>query len=121
MIQFAHFFLNERNISRLYLIRYLDDCGNQVKDEYGQDQFIVMCKLIGEEPFELTSPSPYDTSIRTCKKLQEEINLFLYPPTSNYIPTPWKTEYPRKSSTTVIVDKKDKHRSMLSGQGGSMG
>ena len=73
MVQVGGIFLNEKRLSRVYLSQ-TDD-----KNDFNEPLYVVMVKMEGEEPFELSCHATYEACMRFAKGLSERIDKLQHP------------------------------------------
>ena len=73
MVQVGGIFLNEKRLNRIYLSP-TDD-----KNDFNEPLYVVMVKMEGEEPFELSRHTTYGACIDFAKDLSERIDKLQHP------------------------------------------
>lgn len=72
MVQVGSIFLNEEKLNRIYL-SLTDDV-----NDFDIPLYVVMAKIEGEEPFELSRHATYEACIDLAKEVSEKINKLRY-------------------------------------------
>ena len=73
MVQTGGVFLNEKRLNRIYLSP-TDD-----KNNFNEPLYVVMVKMEGEEPFELSCHATYGACMNFAKDLSERIDKLQHP------------------------------------------